>query len=134
MNLIPKWPFVAAALVFGLLSGAAGMRVWDKDIIADLHLQIANLQKKQAEDISKASQAALTDLMTATAKVTDAAEAGQVNVTALNTKLDAINRRIANAKPAPLPVDCKPGTERVRNLSESAAALNSAIARQIPSK
>lgn len=129
-----KWSFVAGALVLGLVAGAGGMRVWDKGEIAALNLSLAQTKQKQAEDVSKASQAALADLTAATAKIKAAAEGGQTSYIALNSKLDAIDRRIKNAKPAPLPVDCKPGVDRVRNLAESAAAVDQAIARPVSSK
>lgn len=134
LNIVPKWPVVAAALVFGLVAGAGGMRVWDKGEISALNLSLAQTKQKQAEDVSKASQAVLADLTAAASKIKAAAETGSADVSALGAKLDALNRSYKNAKATPLPVDCRPGPVRVRNLSESAAAVDQAIARPVPGK
>lgn len=133
-NLVPKWPFVAGALVVGMVVGAGSVHVWDKGEIAALNLSLAQLKQKQAEDVSKASQAALADLTAAAGKIKAAAESGNVDVSALGAKLDALNRSYKNAKAPALPVDCRPGVVRVRNLAESAAAVDQAIARPVPGK
>ena len=133
-TLVPKWPFVAAALVLGLLAGAGGMRVWDKGTINDLKVEMAGIKAKNAEEVATASQAALQELADASKAIKQAATAGQANVASLNAKLDSIARKQNAKPPAPLPVDCRPGSDRVRNLSEKAAAINAAIARPVPSK
>jgi hypothetical protein len=134
LNLVPKWPFVAGALVLGLLGGAGGMRVWDKGTIDDLKVDLANVKSKNAQDVANASQTALKDLADASKAIKEAASTGQANFAGLNAKLDTLARKYNAKPPAPLPVDCRPGTERVRNLSESAAAVNASIARPIPGK
>jgi hypothetical protein len=134
VSLVPKWPFVAAALVFGLLAGAGGMRVWDKGTIDDLKVEVATVKSNNAQAVTVATQAALKDFVAAGEVIKQAATTGQANVATLNAKLDTIARKQNAKPPAPLPVDCRPGTERVRNLSEAAAAINAAIARPVPSK
>lgn len=129
MSLVPKWPFVAAALVVGLAVGAGGMHVWDASTIAGLKVDMANLKAKQAEDVSIASQAALKDFVEATDKIKDAAQAGQVSYTALSSKLDTLNRKYNAKPPTVLSADCRPGAVRVQHLTESAAAVDASIAR-----
>lgn len=135
MNLIPTWPIAAGALIVGLIAGAGGMHVWKAGTIADLKVDIANLKKDQANAVAQQSQIALSDLAEASKKIKETAQSSQVDITQLNAKLEVI-RRNQNAKPPPppLPVDCKPGTERVRRLSESAAAVDEAITRSISGK
>lgn len=134
-NLVPKWPFVAGALVLGLVAGAGGMRTWDSSAIDGLQVQIAQIKAKNAESVAAQSQAALSDLATASRAIKEAASTGQAGISALSAKLDTIDRRYRNAKPpAPLPVDCKPGVDRVRQLTDSAAAVNEAIARPVSGK
>lgn len=133
MALVPKWPFVVAALVIGVGVGAAGMSWWDADEIADRDVRIAELERDAAVVLANQSQAALSDLETAARAIKESAAAAQVSNTSVLTKLDTIDRRFRNAKPpAPLPADCRPGTERVRRLTEGAAAVNQAIARPVP--
>lgn len=135
MKLIPTWPFVLIALVIGCLIGAFGMSWWDADEIADRDVKIANLQKERAIEVANQSQAALKEFQDASKIITDAAQAGQLTFTSLSSKLDQIDRRYRNVKPpAPLPVDCKPGAERVRRLTEGAAAVDEAIARPVSGK
>lgn len=131
MSLIPSWPTVAAGLVVGALAGASGMHVWDASTIAALKVSAANTKANDAEAISKQSQTALSDLADASKTIKEKASAGQVDVAALNTKLDTITRTLKNAKPPALAADCKPGTVRVRNLSDSAAAVDQAISRSV---
>lgn len=134
MSLIPTWPIAAGALVVGLAAGATGAKFWYADTIADLKIEIANMKKDNAESISQASQVALEDYKTAAEVVTAAALGAQTDLSAVNTQLAAIRRNQKNAPPPPLPDDCKPGPVRLRNLAESAAAADKAIARPVPSK
>jgi hypothetical protein len=138
MSIILSWKLAAitsaAALAVGIAAGAGGMHVWKAGQIAGLKVNIAELKQAKAEDVSVKSQQALTDLADASKKIKEAAQTGQADVSAITAKLDVIRRNQNVKPPAPLPVDCKPGPERVRNLTDSAAAVNSAIARPVPVK
>lgn len=134
MSILPTWPIAAGTLVIGLVAGAAGMSWWDADEIADRDVTIARMKADQAAAISAQYKQAADDLAGAAKTIKAAAETGSTDVSALNAKLDTINRSIKNAKPAPLPADCHPGADRVRNLSESAAAVDQAIARPVSGK
>lgn len=135
MSILPTWPIAAGTLVLGLLAGAAGMSWWDADEIADRDVKIAQMERDKAVTVSTQSQAALKEFIEASKQIKTAAQEGQANFSSLSSKLDVIDRRYRNAKPpAPLPVDCKPGAERVRRLTEGAAAVDEAIARSVPVK
>lgn len=133
MALIPTWPIAAGTLVIGLAVGGIGATWWHSDTISDLELKISKMERDAAVKVANDSNAALADLTAAAKNIKAASETGQVSITTLGTKLDAIDRRYRNAKPpAPLPVDCRPGAERVRRLTEGAAAVNEALARPVP--
>lgn len=134
MSLIPTWPIAAACLVGGVLLGAGGAGWWHSDTIGDLELKVARMERDSAVGVSVQYKQAADDLAGAAKTIKAAAEAGSTDVSTLNAKLDTINRSIKNAKPAPLPADCRPGADRVRNLSESAAAVDQAITRPISGK
>lgn len=112
---------VAAALALF----AAGWQVngWRLDAT------IADLKAEHASDIAKQSQDALKELADASKKVKDSADTANVEVSALNAKLDVIHREFKNAKPAPLPSDCKLDDVRLRNISAAVATLNETITR-----
>lgn len=135
MSILPTWPIAAGALALGLLVGAAGISWWDSDEIADRDVKIAQMERDKAVVVSTQSQTALNDLIEASKQIKTASQEGQANFSSLSSKLDVIDRRYRNAKPpAPLPVDCKPGAERVRRLAEGAASVDEAIARPVPVK
>jgi hypothetical protein len=135
MSILPTWPIAAGALAIGLAVGAVGSYLWNADTIADLEVDIAEIKSKEAQDIANQYKTAFDNLEVATATIKTAAETGQVNYSTLASKLDTIDRRYRNAKPpAPLPVDCKPGAERVRRLTEGAAAVDQAILGSVSSK
>lgn len=134
MSLIPTWPIAVGALAVGLAAGGAGAKFWYADTIADLKIEIANIKKDNAEAISQASQVALSDYKVAADVITAAALGAQTDLSAVNTQLAAIRRNQKNAPPPPLPADCKPGPVRLRNLSDTAAAADKAIARPVPGK
>lgn len=134
MSILPTWPIAAGALVVGLVAGVTGGKLWYADTIADLKIDIANAKTDQANAISQASQVALSDLVAGAQQVKDAALGAQTDLTTVNAQLAAIRRNQKNAPPPPLPADCKPGPVRLRNLAESAAAADAAIAGSVSRK
>ena len=127
MSLIPTWPFVVGALIIG---GAGGFALEHTIKSAE----IAAIKLDNAESISQASQVALEDYKTAAAVVADAALGAQTDLTAINSQLAAIRKGQKNAPPPPLPADCKPGPVRLRNLADTAAAADKALARPVPGR
>lgn len=134
MSLIPTWPIAVGALVVGMATGATGAKFWYADTIADLKIDIANRKADDANAISQASQVALSDYKEGAEKIKAAALGAQTDLSAITSQLAAIRRNQKNAPPPPLPADCKPGPVRLRNLAESAAAADAALARPIPVK
>jgi len=113
----------ALALVLGF-GGGWKVNGWRLD---------ANLEHVQAEQQkSRADQAdaAIADLVAATGKIKAAAEGAHVDLAGLTKKLDVIRKDFRDAKPAPLPVDCRPDAVRVRELTAAADAVDEAIAGQ----
>lgn len=127
MSLIPTWPFV----VGGLLLGAAGGAALDHTIMS---AKIDRMKLDNAEAISQASQVALSDYKAGADLIKAAALGAQTDLSSISAQLAAIRRSQKNAPPPPLPTDCKPGAVRLRNLSETAAAADQAIARPVPGK
>lgn len=134
MSLVPTWPIAAICLAVGVAAGAAGSTWWHSDTINDLELKISRMERDAAVGVSIQYKQAADNLVAASQKVSAAASEGSTDIATLNAKLDTINRSIKNAKPVPLPADCRPGPVRVRNLTESAAAVDAAIAGSVPRK
>lgn len=134
MSLIPTWPIAVGALAVGLVAGGTGAKFWYAGTISDLKIEIANMKRQDAEAISQASQVALSDLMEGAKQVKEAALGARTDLTAVRADMATIRRNQKNAPPPPLPADCKPGPVRLRNLAESAAAADKAIARPVPRK
>lgn len=134
MSLIPTWPIAVGALAVGLVAGGTGAKFWYADTIADQKIEIANMKRLDAEAISQASQVALSDYKVAADVITAAALGAQTDLSAVNTQLSAIRRNQKNAPPPPLPADCRPGPVRLRNLADTAAAADKAIARPVSGK
>lgn len=99
-----------------------------------LHAELADAKAARADEITQASQVALADYKEAADKIKAAASGAQVDLASVNTQLAAIRRNQKNAPPPPLPADCKPGPVRLRNLAETAAAADKAIAGSVPGK
>lgn len=127
MSLIPTWPFVAGALLIGLAGGAAVDHAF-------MAAKVAALKLDNAEAISQASQVALSDYEKAAATIKAAALGAQTDLTTVNAQLAAIRKAQKNVPLPPLPADCKPGPVRLRNLSETAAAADKAIAGSVSGK
>jgi hypothetical protein len=89
---------------------------------------IEHIKTERATDSVRQSQAALDDLVTAAGKIKAAADGANVDLSHLDSKLDQIRKDYKNAKPAPLPVDCRPDAPRVRKLTAAADAVDEAIA------
>lgn len=134
MNITPNWTFSAGLLVIGICGGAFVTYGIMEGRIHDRDLTIANMKTTAAVDVSKQSQEALANLTAATRIVKDAAQTGQVDISTLSAKLDTMNRKYNAKPPAPLPVDCKPGTQRVQQLTEGAAAVDQALSRPVSVK
>lgn len=134
MSLIPTWPIAVGALAVGLVAGGTGAKFWYAGTISDLKIEIANIKKDNAEAITQASQVALTDYKAGADAIKAAAQGAQIDLSAVAVHLAAIRRNQKNAPPPPLPADCKPGPVRLRNLSETAAAADQAIARPVSGK
>lgn len=95
---------------------------------------LADVKLDNAEAITGASVVALADYQLAAQAIKDAAAGAQLDLTTFGVKLDAINRKIKNAPPPPLPADCRPGPVRLRNLADAAATADAAIARPVAGK
>lgn len=134
MSLIPTWPIAVGALVIGLGAGATGAKFWYADTIADLKIDAANAKTDEANAISQASQVALSDYKVAAEVITAAALGAQTDLTAVRADMATIRRNQKNAPPHALPADCRPGPVRLRNLAETAAAADKAIARSVPGR
>lgn len=132
MNPLTVNPLVilgGAALV-GALGFGAGWTTNGWRLKAD----IAEIKTANAEAISQASQVALSDYQDAAKSIKDAAAGAQVDLSNVSAQLVAIRRNQKNAPPPPLPADCRPGAQRLHNLSETAAAADRAISRPVPGK
>lgn len=127
LNPGPLLAGAAVALAVGFSAGWA-INGWR------LHADVADLKLENAQQITQASQVALEDYKTGAKAIKEAASIGQADYSAALAKLDTIDRRIKNAKPPPLPADCKPGPDRLRNLAEAAAATDQAAARPVSGK
>nr|WP_315401806.1 hypothetical protein [uncultured Duganella sp.] len=127
---INPWALLGAGALALTLGFGAGWQVQGWRLRAD----IAEVKLDNATAITQASQVALDDYKRAASAIKDAATGAQVDTIAILGQLAAIKRNYANAKPAPLPPDCRPGPDRLRYLSETTAAANAAIARPVPGK
>lgn len=134
MSLIPTWPIAAGALVIGIGAGGFGAKLWYADTIADLKIAAANAKTDEANAVSQASQVALSDLVAGAQQIKAAALGAQTDLTAVRADMATIRRNQKNAPPPALPADCRPGPIRLRNLAETAAAADKAIARPVPSR
>ena len=134
MSLIPTWPIAVGALVIGLAGGATGAKLWYADTVADLNVKIAGMKATTAKNEAADARTALADYKTAAEVVTAAALGAQTDLTAVRSDMAILRRNQKNAPPPALPDNCRPGPVRLRNLAESAAALDSAIVRPVPRK
>lgn len=111
-----------AALALSAATFAAGWAVngWRKGAeIAEIRSAAA------AADLASANQA-LTELREAGATIRQKADELRGIQSTLATKLDAIRKDMKNAKP--LPADCRPDDQRMRNLTDAVNAAKQAAA------
>lgn len=127
MSLIPTWPFVSGGLLLGALGGAAVDHAF-------MSAKVAAIKLDNAEAVSQASQVALSDYQEAAKTIKDAAAGAQLDLSNVSAQLATIRRNQKNAPPPALPADCRPGPQRLHNLSETAAAADQAISRSVPGK
>jgi gamma-glutamyl phosphate reductase len=121
--LIPYLKYFKIILVALFCAGLffSGMKVegWRKDeVISEMRLQ-------QATDRGNVLEKALKDLADASARMSETAKAAQKTTRISDEKLDAIAKEIKTFKP--LPVDCRPDVDRVRNFNSAIDAANSTI-------
>lgn len=93
-----------------------------------LGAKIEHIKAERAADDAKQTETALKDLVTAAGKIKAAADGANVDLSQLGRQLDQISKDYKNAKPTPLPVDCRPDAPRVRKLTAAATATDQAIA------
>lgn len=110
----------AVALAIGFGSGwtANGWR---------LGVEIAELKSDAAAVEAQSATEALAELETGMKRVTAAAKTAQGNVGTINSQLDQIRKEFKNSAPPPLPPDCRPDDVRMKNLRDSAQAVDAAI-------
>lgn len=118
------WPgYVAAAGLASLLSIGATYYFTS----APYRITIAHMEAAQDTKRADDSEASLRKLNAYIAGMHEAGQEYQSDRTALNAKLDQLNRDFNDAiKNHPLPADCKPDDERMRALTAAVAAANAA--------
>lgn len=120
------WFELGGALLVIAAIFAVGWTVqgWRKDV------EIADLKRGQAESTATQSKAALDDLISAGKTIhAAAAEFGAIQDT-LGGRFDALQKELKDVQQkTPLPVDCKPGADRLRLLKAAVDAANAAAAR-----
>lgn len=108
------------AIAAALVGATWTIRGWRSDV------EVANLRREKAEGSAKEWKGALDDFVNASKIVRDAAQGAQVDISSLDKKLDAIQKEFKNAKPIPLPADCRLDSVRLRSLIDAASAVNEA--------
>lgn len=127
MSIIPTWPFVVGALVIGAAGGAYVDHAVMSGRIDRMELAAATAQ---AAD----SKLALENYKAAAEVVTEAALGARTDLSTIAAGMAVIRKGQKNVPPAPLPVDCRPGPVRLRNLSETATAADNAIVGSVPGR
>jgi hypothetical protein len=126
-------PFQYRALAAGLglllamtLAGAAGWFTngWRHDA------EIAELQRAHAEFRATLSEAALASVQADFATIRQAATEFATVQSTLAPRMSALTKELRNVRNVtPLPADCKPTPDRVRNLEAAIDAANKSIPR-----
>jgi hypothetical protein len=127
-KLMPYWGLIKLSLGAVLLIAAfyCGIRI-EREIKDG---EIAQITAARANDRAIEASAALKDLADASKVIHEAATRSSVNVASLGVKLDALQKEFKNANVPPLPVDCRPDAERVRQLAAAVDALKQAVTGQ----
>lgn len=99
-----------------------------------LNTELSEQKAARAEEKAKASDAALADLTAASKIIKEQASAARVDVGNIHHQLAAIRKERQNAKPTPLPPDCRMDDVRVRSLEAAAAAVDQTILGSKPSR
>lgn len=116
--------FLGAGVLGAALSGSG---VWYLQGLRS-DAAIERLKAEYAGEKATAASTALLDLEGSIKRIADSALASADDITALNTRLTAIRKELKNVKP--LPVDCKPDTDRVRHLESAIDATNQTATRR----
>jgi hypothetical protein len=115
------WRAVAAVGLAVLAFGMGWMvNGWRKDA------ELAELSAARAQADLTTANLALTDLRTAGKTIRQKADEFRGIQTTMHTELAAIRKDMKNAKP--LPADCRPDDQRLRNLSDAVSAAKQAAA------
>jgi len=115
--------WIGYALIFaaGLASGGYGMYQIEQGTIQSLKAEYAQADAARANAVLKQ----FTDTADKINKSVDSYHTTQKD---LNTKIDLISKDLQNVQAKrPLPRDCKPDPDRLRNANAAIAAANSAI-------
>lgn len=94
-----------------------------------LGTELAESKAARSDELAADAKAALDHYKNAAETIHDAAAGAQLDLANVTAQLATIRKAQKNAPPPPLPTDCKPGAVRLRNLAETAAAADAAIAR-----
>lgn len=117
-------PMLLGSLVLASAGFGAGWAVngWR------LKTEVADVRADVAQERAESANKALDDLAGRLEKMNGQALAAKTDSGVLNTKLDQIRKELKNVQTAkPLPVDCIPSADRVRNLGRAIEATNTAI-------
>ena len=115
------WGYVIASVI------SAGLAAGATYYIATMpyKVQIANLQKQQAQQAQVSTQASITQLEQFIKNITTAGLAYQKDRNNLDLAIAKIHGDFANAtKATPLPPDCAPDSGRMQLLTAAVAAAN----------
>lgn len=120
--LLANWKWIASASVAAILSFYATHLWYDA--------KISRMETAQAEAVLDGTRATLAMFTADAARVHEAAEGFTAKQADLDSRFASISKDFANAiKARPLPVDCKPDTDRLRSLQAAVDAANTATGR-----
>jgi hypothetical protein len=128
LSLLAGWKgYAAAGLVSALLAAVGACYVTS----LGYRLTIATLQREQAAAAAKDAQAVLAQFEGDASRIHAAADRFSGIQDTLGRQLDVISKDFHSAiKIHPLPADCVPDAERLRQLTQAVAAANAAAGGQ----